>query len=270
MHRKSPRSCLLLIAAAAAWSSCTDGGPGLNDAGVRRVDGGDASAPEVIRLSGSVYEAKLGPERRFIAGAKVCILDHPAIGCATTNAQGEYTMTFPAFASSTRFIMHFTAAGHLGSVRPAEYTSTPELVSTSWPSGVPLRADDEAKDLATKAGFTYPAPGTGFIDLRLSGGLASEIIDGVTATLTPSSGTGPIYTSASGDPDPSLTRTVASNFIRFGNVAPGPVTITVNPGARTCNTPEKISGAWPASGANTLPLVVAAGSVTEDAYLFCR
>jgi hypothetical protein len=269
MHRPPPWSCSLFIALA-AWSSCTGGGPGPNDGGGGRGDGGDAGAREVIKLFGSVYEAKLETERRFIAGARVCILDHPEIACATTDWQGEYTMTFPAFASSTLFLMHFTAAGHLGTVRPANYTSTPEFVSTSWPSGVPLRADDEAKEMATKAGFTYPAQGTGFIELQLVGRLASEIIEGVTATLTPSTGTGPIYASASGDPEPSLTQTVASNFIRFGNVAPGPVTITVNPGARTCNTPEKISGAWPASGANTLPLVVAAGSVTQDAYLFCR
>lgn len=259
------RLSFLFIAVAAWWSCAEGGGSGLNDAGV------DAGPREVIKLFGSVYEAKrVGPEPRFIAGAKVCILDHPEIGCATTDAQGEYTMTFPAFASSTLFIMHFTAAGHLGSLLPASYTSTPEFVSTSWRGGVPLWADDEAREMAAKAGFTYPAPNTGFIELRLLGGLGSDIIDGVTATLTPSSGTGPIYASASGDPDPSLTQTVASNFIRFGNVAPGPVTITVNPGARTCSLPDKTSGAWPSNVPNTLPLVVAAGSITEDAYLFCR
>ena len=209
-----------------------------------------------------------GPKQP-IRGAKVCILDHPEVGCATTDSEGEY-LAFPAFASSTVFIMHFTAAGHLGSVRPATYTSSPETVSTSWPGGVSLWSDEWAKTMAMKAGFTYPAQGSGFIQLRLSGGLASEIITGVTARLSPASGTGPVYADPSGDPDPSLTATVSSNLVLFGNVAPGPVTITVNAGAKTCNTPEKLSGAWPASGPDTLPVFVAGGSMTQEVYLWCR
>lgn len=269
MPADSTRLSFLFMAAAASLA-CTDGRSPPSDAGVGGNDAGDAGEREVIRLRGAVYEAQGGPGTQPIRGAKVCILDHPEIACASTDSEGEYTMAFPAFASSTLFVMHFTAAGHLGSVRPATYESTPEQVSTSWPGGVPLYSDEWAKTMAMKAGFTYPAQGSGFIRLRLSGGLASEIISGVTASLSPASGTGPIYADPSNDPDPSLTATVASNLVLFGNVAPGPVTITVNAGNKTCNTPEKIIGAWPASRPDTLPVLVAAGAMTEDVYLWCR
>jgi hypothetical protein len=210
---------------------------------------------------GSVYEAEsVDGGTAPIAGASVCILEHPELPCATTDQAGAYVFVVPSLDDGIVSV-DFTADGHLGRVSPAG--------KSWWPGGTPLYSDASAKELATRAGFAYPDSGTGFIRLRLLDGGSSRGLAGATITLSPASGRGPVYAATPHDPDPSLTATSSSGTVLFGNVAPGRVTLTVSAAGRTCST-EGVTGTWPSSAPNVISVRVAAHSITDDVVLFCR
>jgi hypothetical protein len=200
-----------------------------------------------------------------IPRAKVCVLDHPELACATTDPEGSFTLTPPGPDSPEPFAISFTAAGYLGRVRPAGHTW--------WPSGTGLRSDAWAEAFARQAGFTYPPQGTGFIEMKLSDGGTSRGLVGATATLSSGAGAGrrPIYADPAGRPDPSLTSTSSSGIVFFGEVTPGQATVAVQPPAGTCDN-RFVTGVWPATGPNSLQLAVAPDSLTDsgEAILYCR
>jgi hypothetical protein len=259
MDRKSICACFLLLLAATS-PACGGGGSSVDASGDDggAPDGRDAAART---WTGSVYEARASSDGGTvpIEGAVVCLPDHPEIRCARSDAAGAYTIALPRFDSSAPFAVTFKAAGHLGRVSPA--------ADWWWPSGVGLVDDAGAQQLATQAGFTYPARGTGFIELRLGGRPGERA--GVTAKLTPSSGIGPIYADEAGRPDPAATSTSASGVVFFGNVAPGAVTIEVNAAERTCGTFE-VSGIWPSTNPNTVVVPVIADGITDEVTIYCR
>lgn len=251
-----------LVAAATACLACGSGSsPG--DGGVGPPgDGGDGGAAR----AGSVYELVTGPDGGLvpIAGAQVCVLDPRGLPCATTDRDGNYRLALPAAEDpAARYPVSFTAPGYLGRVKPAG--------DTWWPTGVGLRTRSNGEARLRYAGFAYP-DGTAFVELRVLErdpqqdrhvGLA-----GATVTVSPPSGK-IVYGDPGSLPTQSLTATSASGSVFLGNVAPGPVTITVNAPGKTCGTWDT-SGTWRDSGPNTLPITVAADSVTDEVYLWCK
>jgi hypothetical protein len=249
MGENAVRSLCLLATACGALACGSDATA--RDAGIQLGDGG-ADGKQRATRPGSVYEQMSAPDGGTIpiANAKVCIVEHPELACATTDVDGNYTMALPDVAESVPFGVNFTAAGHLGNVSFATHRD--------WPSGRGLRSDQAAAAMAAQAGFSYPARGSGFIELRLFGpatdGGFSEVT-GATATLSPASGTGPSYQDR--------------GVILFGNVAPGRATITVKAAGMTCRT-GGIDGVWPDGGPNVIEVPVAADSVTDRVYLWCN
>ncbi len=59
----------------------------------------------------------------------------------------------------------------------------------------------------------------------------------------------------------------------FGNVAPGPVEITVTAPDATCNGgtgSSRIAGDWPPTSGGTLDAIVGAGALTNGITVFCE
>ncbi len=225
---------------------------GASDAGSDAADGPDTTA--VFLASGFVVELSDGTP---IAGAQVCIVDYPMIPCSFTDPTGKYTLTFPPLSSPLDIAFNLSAPGHLG-VTEIYHES---LAGLAWPGRVPLRDDAAAATLLTQAGFTYPAPDTGFIEFSVrvgDGGYADA-----TAVVSPTSGTGPVYLDATGTPDPTLTAVGSNSGALFGNLAPGKVEITVSP---QCDV-SRSDRFWTETKPGTVAGQVVAGSMTHMVML---
>jgi hypothetical protein len=88
---------------------------------------------------------------------------------------------------------------------------------------------------------------------------------GATATIDPFSGEGPIYTSPSGTPDPTLTATSDSGAFLFVNVDPGTVEVAVELLGGTCSHELGHTGSAP----NATPVPVHAGWFSIAASFEC-
>jgi hypothetical protein len=210
-----------------------------------------------------------------IEGATICVLHHPEIACATSDANGSYTMELPDLGGAN-IAVQASAQGYLGEVTlllgPA-HTSLGE--ETSWVSNL-LYSDAEATTLlATQAGFTYPDSGTGFLQIRVNG--ATEGFTGATVSIAPMAGgslsaKGPVYWDTNG-PNLSLTATaMPAGATTFGDIAPGLYKVTVTAPQKTCTVapgghPEL--GNWQPTGSETTDVEVAAGAYTQDINVTC-
>lgn len=231
---------------------CSDAASNAPDAGADAPPV-DASPPPVT-VTGTVVEAT-GPAP--VAGARVCILDAPAIPCATTDAQGAYQLALPAWTTELDLAVNVTADGHLGFTGLTHQTTN----GVVWFGEIPLMDDAAAAAmLQAHAGFAYPAPGKAFVlfsVFRASGGAAT----GATATLSPASGNGPVYAQPSGTLDPTLAAITANGYLMFGEVTPGKLSIAV---AGVACTPYALGvGAWADSTPSTVAGEAAANSMTQ-------
>jgi len=217
-----------------------------------------ADARAAITVSAKVIDIAGGAP---IPGASVCILDHPEIACATTDAAGAYTIALPEIGAGLDIAANVTAAGFLGDtglVHEGEQQSG--AVGVAWFS-TNLRADAAAVDLlSTHAGFTYPAAGKGFVLLSVfhQGGGAFA---GQTVALSPASGSGPVYADPSGNPDPSLSAITSNGYALFGGLTPGKIEITAT--GATCTPVSTVGGMWTSTTPHTIAGAVAADSITR-------
>lgn len=233
-------------------AGCGDAARNAPDAGAG-APAADASGPPVM-ASGTVVEAAgSGP----IAGARVCILDAPAIPCATTDAEGAYQIALPPWTTELDVAMNVTAAGHLGFTGLTHQTA----YGVVWFGEIPLMDDAAATArLQAQAGFAYPAPGKAFVlfsVFRASGGAAT----GATATLSPASGSGPVYAQPSGTFDPTLAAVTTNAYLMFGDVTPGKLSITV--AGVPCTTHALGVDAWAGPTPSSVAGEAAANSMTR-------
>jgi hypothetical protein len=179
----------------------------------------DAAAPDdakTVKWGVGVYDFN-DPDMP-VEGLKACV--YPALKvCETTDQDGHAFLTVPADAdvgvlidgSSRDYIKLLVTFGS-----PGENTDENAFI---------LPTADRAAQLSAAAGYTFD-PKKGTVTLQ---GLDAEWngFDGVTATLEPSAGIGPIYYGSDG-PDQSLTATSADGGGRavFGLVPPGDYTVT--------------------------------------------
>jgi hypothetical protein len=144
-----------------------------------------------------------------LAGVKVCI--YPALTeCQTSDTGGHLVLPVPAN-SPVAISVDGTAVDH-GKLLLTVMTSSAD---SSGPLNLLTLADE--KTWADAAGFTNDTAKGTII------GEAVGQLDGVTMTLTPSSGAGPVYLGHSVLPDKTLTATTASGsgLAIFGDIAPG-------------------------------------------------
>lgn len=194
-------------------------------------------------------------------GASVCIVDHPEIACATTDAAGAYTIALPEIGTGLDIAANVTAPGFLGDtglVHEGEQQSG--AVGVAWFS-TNLRDETAAVDLlSAHAGFTYPAAGKGFVLVSVFHG-GGGAFAGQTVALSPASGAGPVYADPSGNPDPSLSAITSNGYVLFGGLTPGKIEITAT--GATCTPVSTVGGMWASAKPHTIAGVVAADSITR-------
>jgi hypothetical protein len=222
--------------------------------------------PDVIGsvLTGTVLDEGSSP----VAGAQVCIVGHPEVPCATSAADGTYSIHVAFLPADADLAVTTTASGHLGGVALLHET----MGGLLW-EDVPLWTDASATTrLATQGGFTYPTAQDGFVELDVQGATVGSLT-GATASLSPASGAGPVYADPTGTLDRARTSTSSSGFAFFGNVAPGMYAITVTAAQKTCsvmNGASVIAGDWPGAGSATTAVQVVAGAMTQRISVICK
>src|SRR5262245_17191752 len=216
------------------------------------LDGGsDARVP--VTASGTVTG---GSSAVPIANATACILDHPEIPCATTDAAGKYTIELPDIGTGLDVAGNVTAPGFLGHVGLVHESDSSTI---NWFSDNLMDTTAATTLLSTQAGFAYPGSGKGFVLLAVFRGSGGAFI-GQTVSVSPASGQGPVYADPSGVPDRSLTAITSNGYVLFGGLTPGKIEITTTGAA--C-TPEPFSVAmWVSTKPNTIAGQVAADSLT--------
>jgi hypothetical protein len=137
------------------------------------------------------------------------------------------------------------------------------LVSTTTVNvrkSVLMATDALAAQLLQLIGGTYPSTTTGAISFNVTDG-SGEPLDGVSVDLMPASGIGPIYTTAQGVPDDSLTETPAgSNGGFFSNVEPGEYVLLLHHAA---STTCRVASGWATDDSTEVGLRVVANHLTN-------
>jgi hypothetical protein len=245
MNRRSVAILVVWLSLVSCSSDATKGTTGGLDGG---LDGGPPIG-NFVQVSSTVIEVKAGAP---IANARICIVDRPEIPCATSAADGSYTLSIPAWTTPVDIAFNVTAARHLGSTGLVHEKPG----SVVWLSH-PLYDDAGAAELMNHAGFTYPGGGKGYVLLAMfrgSGGAAQ----GLTATSAPA-GLGPVYLDPVGTPNPALTAVTSNGYALFGGLEPGPIEITVSD---TCVPLPFTTQGWVSAKPHTIAGTTAADSLT--------
>jgi hypothetical protein len=212
---------------------------------------------ETVAVSGMVVEIKGGAP---IVNALICIVDRSEIPCASSRGDGSYTLNLPAWTTPVDFAFNVKAAGHLGSTGLVHETPG----SWVWLSD-PLYNDDAAAELMDPAGFTYPAGGKAFVLVAMFSGSGGAAV-GLTASISPATGVGPVYLDPTGRPDPTLAAVTSNGYALFGNLEPGPFEITVS---ASCTPVVFQTQGWASAKPNTIAGTTVADSLT-NIVVICR
>jgi hypothetical protein len=172
---------------------------------------GEASG---ITLSGTVTNLANG---EAVENVSVCVHEHPAIDCATTNAEGAYVLEGVPVGEGA---MAFNGGG----IFPGLFHGiTPDMDDTLHYYAIQTLA---AALLAASLGEEIdPARGhLGVWAIDANG----DPLDQVSFEITPASGAGPGYITSESSIDPDLTETTEVGFGGWVNVNPGVIQITAS------------------------------------------
>jgi len=235
-----------------AAASCTASGPA---PGAGPAPDGSSSSAEAVQFTAKVVERNGGAA---IPGARICVVDLSDIPCATSASDGSYTISMPVWTTDVDFAFNATAAGHLGST----WLLHEAPGDASWPTVQQLYDDAAATDLMSHAGFAGPGGGKGSVLLSVY--RASQGAAGMTVTSSPAGG-GPVYLDPTGTPDPALTGLTTDGYALLGNLAPGPIEITVSDTSctQTFLTNGSYFGMWADAKPATIAGVTVADSITQ-------
>jgi hypothetical protein len=205
--------------------------------------------PTTIRFAGQIKIAnEIAVER-----ANVCIHDHPAIPCVTTDAGGRFGFDLPVNEE-----LAVTVRGD-GLVNTAFglSTTTHDLTEAT----LSLEKNETVAARYAAFGVKYPDDDRGFVLVRDEvQGAGGAGVDGITMSMLPNTGKGPFYFEPNSNPSPGRTSTSTWSVAAFAGVAPGVVEIVLGPGAITC-VPSKM--AWAAQAANRVRVPVLQGYETH-------
>jgi hypothetical protein len=229
---------LLIAASALAVSACSTSSAehaSPRDAGVtgpRDSGSGDAALPPGLKLlwrvvesgaPGTRMDAGLGATAYFppLAGVRVCVYGRHDLPCATTHADG--TFTIGGLKPLEQVSLTSEKDGYVGSLRSIEAAST-DMDGTGQPIvmgkqgggdlglGIPLEDDKGAASIFVLG----PAP---------DGGIA--LSRGAKLTLSPASGVGPYFTDSHNEFDKSAS-TMIGGLAFYFNLDEGDYTLTID------------------------------------------
>jgi hypothetical protein len=230
------------LLACAALAACgrqphdTDSGMPMRDAGPPPDPPApiDCAAEPIARFSGSVMALT---DRVPMEGAHVCVLDHPEIPCAATDALGSYAL---ACAPPGDAAISFEAAGFA----PGVWLWNGRAGAPPQDLSVSLVRDAENTAYLAPAGVTYPDGASALVTIDLVGDVA-----GLMAALRTGEGEGPFYSADEGARvDPAATSAAGEGEFVFFLARPDPgwseIEIELVPAnGATCT---QLEGAWSA------------------------
>ena len=197
-----------------------------------------------------------------IPGFKVCLYQKPAVPCVTSDSNGLFSLV--GVPANSEVLLEFTKQDYLAVLRTA--TTGPNGVDVG---GAGYPKNSEALLFANAIGSTIDiTKGQVLLSAFQQGSSGLDGQDGVTASLSPSSGKGPFYLSASNLPDLNLTQTSTSGFGLFNNVDPGTVEIDLTHGSKSCQVLP--TAAWAGSSPSKSKVPVVAGYLTAGAAVVCN
>lgn len=214
-------------------------------------DSGDAMtdhATSTVAIGGTVIAQNSGGKP--VAGASVCAFEGKP--CVQTAADGSFAVEVPAFANTG---IAMSRSGYGTVLLPLRTASTSD---NALVLALPLLADQTLS--YAKAGATFPSSQLGFVLVQLNAAGATAGFASATATLSPSSGVGPVYYGTTGVPDPALTSTSQLSLVTWGNVGPGTYDLSIGPSGVQCA--RGLNG-WPATGQAVARIPVRAGEETR-------
>jgi hypothetical protein len=183
-----------------------------------------------------------------------CCLDGTT-KCATSSASGQATIG--GVPASTEISVTCSLAGYM--TRSKQYTTG----LTNIGGGDSMFAETLISSWAQAAGVTLdPAKALVFVQ----GAFIDQHRTGVTFSLTPASGVGPVYFNNSGVPDSAVTDTAAQPYALIFNVDPGDY-VFVATSANGCAYLAPYG--WEGQTADTLRVHAVAGTL-GNAFLNCQ
>lgn len=219
----------------------------------------DCGSSEIARFSGEVTTLA---DRAPIAGARVCVLEHDEIPCATTDASGFYQLDCAPVGDAA---ISFEADGFARGVWL--WAGMPGEAYTDL--DVSLARDAENTGYLAAAGMVYPDGVSSLITIVPTGNVA-----GLTAHLRSGAGEGAFYSvDQGGRIDPAMTSIAASGELAFFVAEPwtGWLELEVelvpaDPSA-TC---AQIGGAWGArDGARNVVRIPVRASTESVIWIRC-
>ena len=248
--------------AAMTLFACGSSSPAQQDAAVQQDSGGQYDAP---RDGGDVTQDSGGPTiaygmlySDYLTGEPLegieCCLDGTT-KCATTDAAGAATLR--GVPASTMVSLTCTRAGYV--TRHSQFTTGLANIG----GGESLFSDSLLVSWAQAAGVTLD-PTKAFVFVQ--GAFIGQHRTGITFSLTPASGVGPVYFNNSGVPDTTVTDTIAAPYAFFVNVEPGDLVFAAT-AANGCSYLAPYG--WEGQTADTITVPTFAGAMS-NAFLMCQ
>jgi hypothetical protein len=221
----------------------------------------EGGAPEKVSVTGrvTVFAPTTATDVQAdpVEGAEVCIHENNTVACASSGADGSFTLTDVAIQQEV--MLTVTKDGY-------EPSATQIFVGVNDMEvalPVPMLTEDAVKEAEDTTGITLDeTKGSIIASVGISelvpdagAGFVYTSLEGVTASLDPASGDGPFYADADGKIDLSLQATSELGGLSFLNVEPGDYTLSFDHSTMVC------SGAY---------ATVIAGHVTMNVGGFCQ
>jgi hypothetical protein len=174
-----------------------------------------------------------------VAGAMVCVDQRTDIACATTDSTGRFTLS--GLPAATRILVTVDAAGYRSIALPVE-TSAP-VDATRTPVSMARATDPsppigETVDWANEGQVEFFAIGPGAI-----GGSGPVGDPGTRVTLTPMSGTGPLFLTDQNTFDAGAAALIDVAGVAF-NVTPGSYALTFDDPTGDCEPITQPFAGW--------------------------
>jgi len=219
-------------------------GDGAADGGLDAVEG---DGPETVVFGGTVYRIK---SDLSLLGAEVCLLNQAQPTCDLTDSVGRFRFIVPAESNQA---VSITAPGFAGVVL-AFRAGRFDLTTFS----VALQSATDEKTYYSAAGIEWPSMSNGFL-LIFTRDISGSSLEGVTSSLSPATGSGPIYDDPMGVADKTLQATSMNGTVHFGGVGPGTIDVGFGPSKLLCSA---FVGGWPSPNTNAVQVPVVAGFET--------
>jgi hypothetical protein len=214
-----------------------------------KTDGGKTDGGDTVVVSGVAIDFGTGDiTKNFDAtkypalpGVDVCVYEMPAIACVKTGADGKYSL--PGVPAGVTVYLSYEKADY-----------TPNLYGITATAGTNIDAPallmttvKYTEDFGTKGGGAVDAKsGTILFGATQLGPASTPVheffgatelfyVEGFSASISPAAKLGPIFTSATWEPDPALKTSSIAGW-GFFQAAPGDYTLTITHPSMKCGT----------------------------------